>query len=205
MKKQKLRRYPTTELLLFEKIFNFVKKAFFLFILAVAAGFFKLTKHFFLLLVEVLGCFNDYVYIHIALAPAVYRLDALTLEADYSARLCAFGKIKLELALQCGDDYLIAQCCLNKGDGHINDNIIAVTPEDFVGLDGNGHINITRITTAETAIALTANRNSLSVVDACGDLDLQLAALAYRAVAVTLIAGLLDDLSGTSAVAAGGG
>ena len=92
-----------------------------------AEFFFKLKHKLFLALGEVFGHVNNDSHKLIASASAAENLNTLALEAENSARLCACGDIKFDIAVKSGNSDVITESSLSVTDSLFKPDIIAVT------------------------------------------------------------------------------
>ena len=147
-------------------------------VVVITYGFRELLQSFLLLPVQVPGRFDINSHILVTPAPAVQLGNALALQAEGGAGLSALRQVILHLAVNGGDLQLRAQNCLRKGDGRLTEDGGTLSAEQLVGPDRNGDEQITGRAAVLSGVALPPDGDGLAIVDTCGDLGLNGAALA---------------------------
>ena len=122
--------------------------------------------------------------------------DTLAAEGEGCAGLRACGKIKLlNAAAKCGDIDGRTEGCLNKGDRNFAMDVIAVAGEDAVRLNPYLDDKVAVWTAVSARRTLSAKDNTLHMVDAGGDADIELFVHSYIALAVAIFTRGLDYLT----------
>ena len=116
-------------------VFNFVKEAGTLLIIAGAAGFVKLFEQFLLLGGKIAGDFNGDFDVLIAPTLSLQMLYAFFLQFEDVTGLGAGMNLVADLAVQGRYDDLVTKGSLRKGDGNFAPDIVAFPLEDFVLFD----------------------------------------------------------------------
>ena len=118
--------------------------------------------------------------------------------------LGSLGDGVVDLAIQGRHLDLRAQGCLGKGNRHLAQNIHIVPLENGMALDENLYQQVTVGTAVGAHTALTPDTDALAVVHTGRDLDLDPIGAANLALALTGVAGGLDDLAPSGAGRTGG-
>ena len=122
--------------------------------------------------------------------------DTLATECEGRAGLCACGKVKLlNVAAEGGNINGRTKGRLNKGDRNFAVDVVAVAGEDAVRLDPYLDDKVAARTAVSSRRALSTKDNTLHVVDACGDGDVELLIHSYVALAVAIFTRGLDNLT----------
>ena len=176
-----------------------VQKATAFLIVFIAAFLFKLAQQIFLLLAEIFGNLHRDTDVLIALDVGIQAGDSPSLQLKDIAGLSALVDLITDLAVQCGNNDLATQRCLDEGDGKFAPDIVTAPLKDGVGTNPNLHDQIAGRTAIGPGIAMTANAHDLPVIDPGGDIDLNLMLLADTSGSATDTAGGFDDLTRTAA------
>ena len=163
-------------------------------------GRLKALENLLLLCVEVAG--GLYVYCNYEVAKTLGIVDignTLASDGEGFAGLCALGNgYLLVSAAKHGDLDLCAKCRLGEGDGHLAIEVVTLSCEEVVRLNSYLDDKIAVRTAVSTGRALTAKSYILVVVDARGDVYLELLIHLDKALAVTVLAGRLNDFTRTA-------
>ena len=127
-------------------------------------------------------------------------LYTLALEAEDSACLGSFTDGVLHITVDSGDGYFRAENGFHISNRDIAVYVVALALENGVGLYVDTHEEVSVWTAVDTAVALTADTQCLSVIDTCGDVDGNGLLDSHSADAAALGAGVLDYLALASAV-----
>ena len=168
-------------------------------------GRLKTLENLLLLCVEVAG--GLYVYCNYEVAEALGIVDignTLASDGEGFAGLCALGNSELFLtAVKHRNLDLCAERRLCKADGDLAVEVVALSGEERVVLYSYLDDEVAVRTAVSARRALTAKHYILICVDAGGDIDLELFVDLNVALAVTVVAGGLDDLTCTATGGAG--
>ena len=188
-------------MLLFEESFE---DAFFAGVVLLAERLGELAKQFLLLCVQVLRGFDEDGDDEVAASFGVYVGDSLAAKGEGGARLSSLGDlVLLGLAAEDRDIDLSTQRCLGEADGNVAVEVVAVTSEDLVILDSYLDDEVAVVAAVSAGRALSAQDYSLHRVDTCRDRYLELLINLDVALAVTVLAGVFDDLTGSAALLTG--
>ena len=147
-------------------VFNFVKEAGTLLIIAGAAGFVKLFEQFLLLGGKIAGDFNGDFDVLIAPTLSLQMLYAFFLQFEDVTGLGAGMNLVADLAVQGRYDDLVTKGSLRKGDGNFAPDIVAFPLEDFVLFDVDVNIQVTGRTAVITAVPQSFLGDGLILIDA---------------------------------------
>ena len=172
-------------------------------VIIVSHAFSELLQCIFLLPVQVPGGLNVNGDVLVAPAPAVEDGNALAPQPEHGAGLGALGDGVFHPAVDGGDLQLRAQHRLGEGDGGLAEHGGALPAEDLVGPHHHGNQQVAAGAAVGACVALAPQGDGLAVVDTGGDVHLNGPALANAAAAVTVGAGLVNDLAGAPALLAG--
>ena len=131
--------------------------------------------------------------------------DTLLLDGKGGAGLSALGNGVIYLTIQGRHLNFRTQSRLGEGDGYLTVDRGAISLEDGMALDIHFHQQIAVAATVGANAALTGNRETLAVVDACRHMNRLLMDTVDLALAFTGGAGGLDDLTTATATGTGGG
>ena len=134
---------------------------------------------------------------------AAHGLDAAAAQAELRAGLRLRRNAYRDFALQRRHRQLGAQRSLRKADRQFAIQVAAVALEDRMLAHAHFHVEVAGRRAGRAGLALPAQANAVTVVDALGDLHGQRAGLLDASLAVALAAGILDRLPGTAAMRAG--
>ena len=184
---------------------DFIKKALPLNVVFILRKRFKFSQQLFLLAVQAArGFYNDRQQI-IAAVFGVDLHDAAVFDAEHRAALHALRNRILERAFQTGHFNCIAKGCLCECNRNGAAQVAALPREEFVPANANCDQQVAARTAVGTLIALTAQDNSLVVVDTGRNFDRDRPASANLTHAVTGRARVLDLLSFAAAIRADAG
>src|SRR5439155_10924146 len=78
-------------------------------------------------------------------------------------------------------------------------DVVALSDEPFVGTDTNLDVHVAGATAERPGVTLAAQADALSVVDTCGNLDLERPLFDHAPAAATLLTRMLDELARAAA------
>ena len=169
----------------------------------IAADFAELFKELFLALVEVLRRehLDDHMLVTASCSPQM-RNAALTQAQDF-AGLRASRYLDFHRAINGRHLYLVAQSGLYEGNRHFHNHIIAIALENLMRLDEDVNVEVAIATATDAGFAAAAYAHARTIVHTFRDIDLDFPRNLLAARAITIRAGILDNLTRAMAASAG--
>ena len=159
----------------------------------------KIQQHLALFFRKLFGHFDVERHVQIAPADAAQPRHALPFQAENGAGLGALWHMVFHRLVDGGHDDIPAQGRADKGNIHLHIQIRAAALKDLVRADGHYDVDVAGRASLRACLALARDGDDLPIVDAGGDVYLDLALFILHALAAAVRAGVLDDLPRTAA------
>jgi hypothetical protein len=159
----------------------------------------QLTQEFLLTFAELLGNFDDGLDQEIAFGTGVWIGHALASQSKHGSALRAVGDLEGFATIEGWDFDRGAECGLAERDGQLQDQVVSIPFEDWVGFDVDEAVGIAAGTTVRAGLTFPLESHAHVVIDTGRDFDFEFDFVRPQSVAVARFAWVADRFSAASA------
>jgi hypothetical protein len=164
----------------------------------------QLPQQLLLSLAEFLGNLDQCLYEEISFGTGMRVRHASSADVEYRSALNACGNLQILSSFECWDFDGCAECRLAEGDGPLEDEILTVSLEEWVGFHVDEAIGISARAAVRARLPFSLKTNAHSIIDTRRDPDFEFDWEGLQANAIAIATWVADGLAAPSTNRAGG-